>query len=135
MAEEDIAISSVADMVRSSRAAAATSSNPTPESVTERFESMHQKVASAAAAPIRGTPSAQLTESLRRAGMWAAAGCVVVVALAVWLRPEVLVDEEAAAASAKAGEPVPLSWWRVAAAGAAAGAMVGALDLVSGMRG
>jgi len=149
--DDDIAISTVADLVRRSHpssqpgepgvsaaaagageAAAAMGSSPPGSTVVERFESLHQRVASAASsassAPVQGA------RRWIRPAVWALAACVLVIALAVWLRPERLLAEEARAKDDGDGAERPLSWLRVAGAGAAAGVVVGGLDLLGSIK-
>jgi hypothetical protein len=135
--DDDIAISSVVDLVgRDVRASAgggegdaAATGQGSPGLVVERFESLHQRVASAASGSAPPQPGA-LRARLRRAGLWAAAATAVVAGLAAWLRPERVMAER----KGEEGGREELSWFKVAGVGLAAGLVVGGLDLLGTMK-
>jgi lysozyme family protein len=110
--EDDIAVSSVVDVVRSKR----------PEgTVLDQFETIHQRVAQAAkgSAPPAGRGNVLL--AYKRPAAWGLATAAAIVGLAVWLRPEPLVDEK--------GKVLPVKLALVATVCAAA---IAGLDVLGG---
>jgi hypothetical protein len=141
--EQDIAIASVADTILRTRrtdapgAAAAAAAPAGP--LVERFESMHQKVASAAAGVGAGGGGSSLSSQpwkrrLRRPAMWAGLAALLVGALAVWMRPALALkptdeDDDEDGGGSGGSSPAALSPLRVAGIAAAAGLVVGGVDL------
>lgn len=126
--EQDIAIESVAESIM--RRKHAPSSEPDPSApLVDRFQSMHQKVADAAAATGSQGPSSprDLTSwsGLRGPATWALAAAVLVGALAVWLRPALVVREAAADEEGEEHGDERLMPLKVAGVSVAAGLVVG----------
>jgi hypothetical protein len=137
--EQDIAIESVAESIM--RRKHAPSSEPDPSApLVDRFQSMHQKVADAAAATGSQGPSAPpgpgLTSwaGLRGPAMWAFAAAVLVGALAVWLRPALVVREAAAGEEEEEHGDERLMPLKVAGVSVAAGLAVGVASAFGGRK-